>query len=101
METVKPISIPIIADPVLRNTNPKNQHIFDAQYCSQKVYEFALELDGKATVSGTLLLSCQNESLISTLKGYLGRRKVQFDGLADLDQVIPYIDEYAKKYLRE
>ena len=79
---------------IRKNPKPKEQLVADAQFCSQKIYEFALELDGTATVDHTLLLSYRNGKLVSTLRGYFGRRGVEFDGFASLEQVIPLVENY-------
>ena len=77
-------------------TSPKPQEklISDAQFCSQKLIEFALELDGKATVDNSLILSYRNGKLISSLRGYFGRQVVEFEGVAKFDDVKPYIEKY-------
>lgn len=79
---------------IRKNRKPKEQLIFDAQFCSQKIFQFALELDGKATVDNTVVLSYRNGKLISTLRGYFGKKELQFDGFARLEQVTPFIEKY-------
>jgi hypothetical protein len=80
-------------------TNPKSNDeiIHDAQFCSQKLYEFLLELDGRTTVVNTVLASYKNGKLTSTLRGYFGGPLVEFEGLANLEQILPYM----KKYMEE
>jgi len=82
---------------IRKNPKSKEQLIYDAQFCSQKLYEFALELDGEAYVSYTLLLSFRNEELISSLRGVLGAEAAKFDGFADLVQVRPYVEKYMEE----
>lgn len=77
-------------------TSSKRQEelISDAKFCSQKLIEFALELDGKASVSYSLILSYRNGKLISSLRGYFGKEIIEFDGIAKLTDVKPYVEKY-------
>jgi hypothetical protein len=70
--------------------------VHNAQYCSQKLYDFILELDGKELRCNTLYLWSRNGEIISILRGYFGK-PVEFPGIATLEQVMPHI----KKYTRE
>lgn len=76
------------------NPKPVETLVKDSEFCSQKLYEFALDLDGKATVSNTVLLSRKDGKLISSLRGFFGRKTVDFEGVATIDQVKPYIEKY-------
>ena len=76
------------------NSKPQEKLITDAKFCSQKLIEFALELDGKAIVDNSLILSYRNGKLISSLRGYFGKPIVEFDGIARFDDAKPYIDKY-------
>ncbi len=80
-------------------TNIKTQEnlISDAKFCSQKLIEFALDLDGKSSVDNSLSLSFRNGKLISTLRGYFGKQIVEFDGIAKFEDTKPYIDKYMKE----
>lgn len=80
-------------------TNPKPQDklVSDAKFCSQKLIEFALELEGKASVDNSLILSYRNGKLISCLRGYFGKQIVDFEGIAKFEDVKPYIDKYMKE----
>ena len=77
-------------------TNPKSEEqlINDAQFCSQKLLQFALELEGRCYVDHTLLLSHRNGELISRLTGYFGSKKVEFNGIATCEDVLPYIENH-------
>lgn len=97
MENVEIIEFKSLKSQIRKNLKSKHQLIQDAQYCSQKIYEFALEIDGKSTVDHTVLLSYTNGKLISTLRGYFGEKGVEFDGFVKLEQIIPFI----KKYIEE
>ncbi len=79
---------------VRANSKPIEKLISDAKFCSQKLIEFALELDGKASVNNSLILSYRNGELISSLRGYLGKEIIKFNGIAKLTDVKPYIEKY-------
>jgi hypothetical protein len=79
------------------NQKSKDKMINDAQFCSQKIFEFLLELDGRTTVVSTVLLSYKNDKLTSALRGYFKGPIAEFDGVANLEQIKPYI----KKYMEE
>jgi hypothetical protein len=76
------------------NSKPPEKLVLDAKFCSQKLLEFALELDGKASVDNSLILSYRNGKLISSLRGYFGKEIIEFDGIAKLTDVKSYIDKY-------
>ncbi|MFV0330847.1 MAG: hypothetical protein ACK5KL_13690 [Dysgonomonas sp.] len=80
---------------VRKNPKPENQLKKDAEYCSQKLMEFALELEGTAKVDNTLLLFYRDGKLLSSLKGYFGKEKFTKEGIATLDDVLPYLGRYA------
>ena len=77
-------------------TNPTVQGklVSDAKFCSQKLLEFALELDGNASVDRSLILSYRNGELISSLRGCFGKEIIKFNGVAKLIDVKPYIEKY-------
>lgn len=79
---------------VRTNSTPQDKLVSDAKFCSQKLIEFALELDGKASVDNSLILSCRNGKLISSLRGFWGKQIAEFDGLAKLTDVKPYIEKH-------
>lgn len=94
MENAEKMVVDSLKSQIRQNQKSRQQLIHDAQYCSQKIYEFALELDGKATVDHTVSLSYRDGNLISILRGYFGRKEVKFDGFASLEQVMPFIEKY-------
>ncbi|MCR9016018.1 hypothetical protein [Aquiflexum gelatinilyticum] len=79
---------------VRTNSSPLNKLVSDAKFCSQKLIEFALELDGIASVDNSLILSYRNGKLISILKGFFGKQILEFDGIAKLTDAKPYIEKY-------
>lgn len=82
---------------VRTNSTPQDKLVSDAKFCSQKLIEFALELDSKALVDNSLILSYRNGKLISSLRGYFGKQIVEFDGIAKFEDAKPYIDNYIKE----
>ncbi len=81
---------------IRRNHKTNEELISNAKFCSQKLLEFALELEGQPSVDNSLILSYRNGKLISTLRGYFGKEIVEFDGIAKLADVKPYIEKYMK-----
>jgi hypothetical protein len=79
------------------NQSEKDTLIKNAQYCSQKLYEFALELEGTESVDRTVLLSYRNNELISVLRSYFGKQIAEFNGVVPLEQVKPYIEKYMEE----
>ena len=69
----------------------------DAELCSQKLMQFAAELDGSASVSWTLDLRVRDGVVSSGLKSYFGRAERTMDGVATLESVRPRVE----KWLRE
>lgn len=82
---------------IRRNDKTDDELIYNAKFCSQKLIEFALELDGRASVNNSLILSYRNGKLISSLRDYFGRQIVEFGGLAKLSEVKPYIEKYIRE----
>ncbi|MGI4871938.1 MAG: hypothetical protein ACRYFX_12270 [Janthinobacterium lividum] len=79
---------------VRRNPLPTEQLIASARYCSQTLLEFALELDGEASVTNTLTLAHSNGQLTSSFRGFFGRQEAGFEGVATLADVQPYLEKY-------
>ncbi|WP_099221910.1 hypothetical protein [Listeria costaricensis] len=82
---------------IRRNPEMVENLIRNAQFCSQKIFEFALMLDEKASVNHTVTLSYKEGQLVSTLKGYFGGQEAEFAGIADLEQVQPFLEKYMKE----
>lgn len=74
------------------NPRPLEELIMNAQYCSQKLFQFALELEGRASVNHTVVLFYRNGKLTSSLRGYFGGQIVEFEGIATLEDVKPFIE---------
>jgi len=79
------------------NGTAQEKLITDAKFCSQKLMEFALEIDGKASVDHVVQLFYRNGKLISCLRGYFGNQIIAFDGIATLADVKPYIEKYMQE----
>jgi len=77
-----------------RNLNSEKHLVDAAQYCSQKLIEFAPELDGTATTSITLSLRYRSGKLVSLLSQQFGGQMAEFEGVASLDDARPYIDSW-------
>jgi len=81
---------------IRKSPKTKEELISNAKFCSQKLIDFALELEGKPSVDNSLILSYRNGKLISSLRGYFGKEVVRFDGIVIFDDVKPYIEQYMK-----
>jgi hypothetical protein len=79
------------------NQKEKDILIKHAYYFSQKLYEFALELDGKESIQNTVSLTYKNNKLLSVLRGFFGNQIIEFDGIATLEQVKPYMEKYMEE----
>jgi hypothetical protein len=82
---------------VRKNSKPAEQLVIDAQYCTQTIAEFALELEGSATVYHTLTLAYRNSKLVSCLRGYFGKEVFAKGGIATIDEILPYINKYVQE----
>lgn len=82
---------------VRKNQNDIEELINNSIFYSQKLIEFALELEGNVSVSNTLEISYRNEKLVSTLRDYFGGEVMRFDGIASLDEVKSYIESDMKE----
>ncbi|HEX9058821.1 MAG TPA: hypothetical protein VF941_01435 [Clostridia bacterium] len=74
----------------------EDELIQNSIYCSQKLIEFALELEN-TNVNHTLSLTYKENKYISRLKGYFGKIEAEFDKIAGLEDVMPYIELYMKE----
>jgi len=91
------ITVQSIKCQIWKNPKPKEQLAHDAQFCSQKLYEFALMLEDDSRplrAENTLVLAYRNGKLISILTGYFSRQEAVFDGIASLEQVKPLVEKY-------
>jgi len=79
---------------IRRNPKPEEILIANAQYCSQTLMEFALELDGTTSINHSLVLSYRNGKLMSVLRGYFGNQGAEFTGVANFQDVKPYLERY-------
>lgn len=79
-------------NPISKDTLRNN-----ALFCSQKLIEFALELDGKTSINHSLLLSYRNNECISSLRGYFGKPILFFKDIVTIDVVKPQIEAYMKE----
>lgn len=91
------LTVQSITSQIRSNPQPKEQLIYSAQFCSQKLYEFTLELNGKTYAAYTVFISYRNGKLISILRSFLGRQEMTYEGFVDLEQVKPYVEAYLEK----
>lgn len=82
---------------VRTNAKSQEQFISDATFCSQKLMEFALELDGNATIDNSLILFYRNEKLTTSLRSSWGNEIATFDGIAKFDDVKPHIEKFMQE----
>jgi hypothetical protein len=82
---------------VRKNPKPIEQLANDAQYCTQTIAEFALELEGHASVYHALSLAYRSEKLISCLRAYFGKEVFAKEGIATIDDALPYVAQYAQE----
>lgn len=78
------------------NNKSKEELSNNSVYCSQKLIEFALELEN-ITVNYTLNLRYKNNKQISSLNSYFGSKVAEFDKIANLDDAKPFIELYMKE----
>lgn len=79
---------------ITKNTLPIDVLIEHTQYCSQKLYQFALILEGTASVDNTVSIVNKDGKTQSELRGYFGRKAQTFDGIPTLEEILPYIENY-------
>jgi hypothetical protein len=82
---------------IRRNTRPLDDIIKDAALCSQKLLQFAAELDGSASVSWTLSLRVRQGRARSYLKSYFGKVEETYDRIATLEDVRPRVETWLKE----
>lgn len=79
---------------VWKNQNPIEELINNSYYCPQKIIQFALEIEGHISINHTLGLQYRNGKLISRFSGYFGKQIIEFDRIATLEDVKPYVEKY-------
>lgn len=79
---------------VRRSQKTEEELLQDAQFCSQRLIDFSLQLGDSNSVENSLYLSYRNNKPISILRGYFGREAVCFEGIATFEQVRFYIEQY-------
>ena len=81
------LEVPGMRCQVWRNPKPTEQLEAEARFCSQKLMQFALELDGETRPGWTLKLRRSQGRLRSDLEDSLGRLAKSIDGIATLSDV--------------
>jgi hypothetical protein len=76
--------------------NPLNTEslIQDTKYCPQKLIEFAVEFEGKYSVSQTLIIMQRQDRLISVLSQFIGQPQFETEGVAAFEEIKPIVDRY-------
>lgn len=82
---------------IRRNLRPVREILRDAELCSQKMLQFAAELDGSASVSWTLAVRVRDGKARSHLKSYFGKVEESYDGVATLENVRPRVQEWLRE----
>jgi hypothetical protein len=85
-----------IACQVRGNPRKLDDLVRDAALCSQKLLQFAAELDGSASVSWTLDLRVRAGLAQSRLRGYFGNVEKRYEGIATLADVRPDIEGWLR-----
>lgn len=94
LESVGEIKVAALTTKIRKNPKPISELLQDVPFCSQKLYEFAMEINGKDRVMHTVVLSCRKGKVISTLRGYFGRQEIKVEGIMDLEEALPYVENY-------
>lgn len=82
---------------IRRNSRPIDDITKDAALCSQKLLQFAADLDGSARVSWTLTLRVCEGRVRSYLKSYFGMVEESYDRIATLEDVRPRVERWLKE----
>ncbi|MDX2170416.1 MAG: hypothetical protein SF182_25315 [Deltaproteobacteria bacterium] len=82
---------------VRRNPRPLGEIIKDAELCSQKLFQFAAELDGAANVTWTAAVRVRDGRVRSVLQSYFGKVERTFDGVATLEDTRPCVEEWLRE----
>jgi hypothetical protein len=79
---------------VRKNLRAIEDLLTDAAYGSQKLYQFAAELDGDPHPSWTLSLRVRNGKPRVQLQGFFGKVNQYYTSIPDLDLVLPHIESW-------
>jgi len=81
------------------NTRPTDEILNDAHLCSQKLFQFALVLDGLPNVGCTLAVRVRHGKVRSSLSRSIGRVYATFDGVASLETVRAYVERWMQEVM--
>lgn len=76
------------------NTRQMDQILEGAKLCSQKLFQFALAVDGTQSISWTLAVRDRHGKVRSTLTPSIGSVRASFEGVADLEDVRPHLESW-------
>ena len=79
---------------VRRNQRPLAAIVKDAELCSQKLFQFAAELDGSASVSWTADVRVREAKVKTHLKSYFGTVEQTFNGVAAWEEMRPQVEQW-------
>lgn len=82
---------------IRQNPLPVNQLIDQAQYCSQKLYAFGVEINGKASMNHHVLLMRNHKGLFSSLRGHFGAEIKRFESVVALEHLEPYLKNHMEE----
>lgn len=79
---------------VIYNPLDTEKLIQNTIYCSQKLIEFAIEIEGEFSVSHTLIIMQRQERLLSVLDQFYGQPLFEKEGIVSFEEVKPIIEKY-------
>lgn len=82
---------------IRRNPRPMAEILEDAALGSQKLMQFAAELDGDASPSWTVTVRVRGGRTQASLRDYFGNVTAQYDGIPTLDDVQPGIEAWLRE----
>jgi hypothetical protein len=82
---------------IRRNPRPMAEILADAALCSQKLLQFAAELDGSANVDWSLTVRVRDGRTQASLRNGLGKEEARYDGVPDLAGVRTRIDAWLRE----
>ena len=82
---------------VRTSPRPLEELLRGARYCSQPLFQFALELEGRNSVSMRVDLREKRGELHSLCRGYFGNASASMPGVATLAQARAWVDPYIRE----
>lgn len=79
---------------IRKNPRPMSTLLADAELGTQKLYQFAAELDGHASVDFTLAARVRHKKLYVSLLGHFGKLVERYNEVPPLSVIRPHIDDF-------